>query len=124
VEDALSCVEPKKQGLRKELTEKIVEIQDLQATRTFVNTPTKRLVETVTDTREHFHDDLGLMIHDETQITKILIVTTWREFEDKIAEDLTRAERRKGTISGLAWRSHWSTTALNHGPYSGTSASL
>jgi hypothetical protein len=38
VEDVLSCVDQKKQGLRKELTEKIEETQvDLQAVKTSVD---------------------------------------------------------------------------------------
>jgi hypothetical protein len=66
VEDVLSCLHQKKQGLRKELTNKIDETQvDLQAIRTSVNTCTKSLLETIIDIMEHLHEKLGLMIQEE-----------------------------------------------------------
>jgi hypothetical protein len=43
----------------------------LTAHRTSVDTRTKNLLETITDTREHFHEKLGLMIQSEAQMTKI-----------------------------------------------------
>jgi hypothetical protein len=44
MEDALSCVDQKTQGLRKELSEKIYETQvDLQAVKTSLDTRTKNL---------------------------------------------------------------------------------
>jgi hypothetical protein len=46
---------------------------DLQTIRTFVDTRTKSLLETITDTREYLHEDLGVMIQVETQMTKTLI---------------------------------------------------
>jgi hypothetical protein len=52
VEDVLSCVDQKMQDLRKELA---AEIDETQAIRTSVHTPTKSLLETITDTREYLH---------------------------------------------------------------------
>jgi hypothetical protein len=76
VEDVLSCVDQKTQGLCKELTENIDETQvDLQATRTSVDMRTKSLLETITDTREHLREELGLMIQGEAQMTKTLTDT-------------------------------------------------
>jgi hypothetical protein len=72
VEDVLLYVDQKTQGLRNKLTEKIEETQlDLQAIRTSVDTLTKSLL--VTDTREHLHEELGLMILGEGKLTKSLI---------------------------------------------------
>jgi 2C-methyl-D-erythritol 2,4-cyclodiphosphate synthase len=49
----------KTQGLHKELTEKIDETQvDLQAIRTSVDMQTQSLQETITDIREHLHEEL------------------------------------------------------------------
>jgi uncharacterized membrane-anchored protein YjiN (DUF445 family) len=63
VEDVLSCVDQKIQGLHKELTETIYETQvDLQAIRTSVDMQTESLLEAITNTREHLHKELGLMI--------------------------------------------------------------
>jgi flagellar biosynthesis component FlhA len=51
------------------LTEKIDETQvGLQAVKMGVDTRTTSLLETITDMREHFHEELGLMIQVETQI--------------------------------------------------------
>jgi DNA anti-recombination protein RmuC len=73
VADILSYVAQKTQGLCKELTEMIDEAQvDLQAIRTSVDMPKKSLLETIRDTREHLHEELGLMIQSETQMTKTL----------------------------------------------------
>jgi hypothetical protein len=70
VEDVLSCVNQETQGFRKELTEKTDEKQvDLQDIRTSVDTRTKNLLETITDTRDHLHEELGLIIQDEAQMT-------------------------------------------------------
>jgi 2-hydroxy-3-keto-5-methylthiopentenyl-1-phosphate phosphatase len=61
LEDAVSCVNQKTQGLHKELTEKIDETQvDLQAIRSSVDMRTKSLLETITDTQEHIHKELGV----------------------------------------------------------------
>jgi uncharacterized protein YtpQ (UPF0354 family) len=77
VEDVLLCVEQKMLDLRKELTEKIDETQvDLQALRASVDTQTKSLLETITDTREHLHKELQV----ETQTMKALIEATPHEF--------------------------------------------
>jgi hypothetical protein len=76
VEDVLSRVDQKKQGLRKELTEKIDETQvNLETIRMSVDTQTKNLLETITDTTERLHETLGLLTQVETQINKSLIDT-------------------------------------------------
>jgi RNase adaptor protein for sRNA GlmZ degradation len=78
VEDVLSCVDQKAQGLHKELAEKIDETQvDLQAIRTSVDMRTRSLLETITDTREHLHEELQV----ETQIMKALTEATRCEFQ-------------------------------------------
>jgi ElaB/YqjD/DUF883 family membrane-anchored ribosome-binding protein len=70
MEDVLLCVHQKTQSLRKELTKVVNETQvDLEVTRTSVDTRTKSLLETITDTRKHLHEELGLMIEGETQMT-------------------------------------------------------
>jgi hypothetical protein len=38
-----------------------------------VDMQTKSLLETITDTREHLHEQLGLTIQGEAQVTKTLI---------------------------------------------------
>jgi hypothetical protein len=45
---------------------------------------TKSLLDTITDTREHLHEELGFMIQVEAQM-KTLIDTTQQGLEDKIA---------------------------------------
>jgi hypothetical protein len=105
VADILSCVVQKAQGLRKELTEKNDETQvDLQAIRTSVDSPTKGLLQTITDTREHLHAEHGLMIQSETQMTKTLTDTMRRGLEAaNIAEVEARAQsERTGTGAGTA----------------------
>jgi hypothetical protein len=63
VKDVLSCVNQKMQGLHEELTKKIAETQvDLQAIRTSVAMQTKSLLEAITNTREHLHKEISLMI--------------------------------------------------------------
>jgi hypothetical protein len=55
------------------LTQKIDEMQvDLQTTRTSIDMWTKSLLETITDQREHLHEELQV----ETQTTKALIEAT------------------------------------------------
>jgi hypothetical protein len=53
------------------------------------------------DTREQFHEKLGLMIQGEAQMTKTLIDTTWRELESKITEVKAQAGHRRGTGTGV-----------------------
>jgi predicted nucleic acid-binding Zn-ribbon protein len=73
VEDVLSCVDQKAQGLHKELSEKIDETQvDLQAIKTSIDMQTRTLPETITNTREHLHEELQV----ETQIMKALTKAT------------------------------------------------
>jgi hypothetical protein len=84
-----------------ELANKIDETQvDLQAIRMSVDTHTKNLLETVTDTREHFHEKLGLMIQGKAQMTKTLIDATLRVLEAKTAEVEERTEHGRGTGTG------------------------
>jgi hypothetical protein len=64
--------------------------------RTSVDTRIKSLLETIIDTREHVHEELGLMIQGEAQMTKTLLDTTLRGFEAKIAE----VERGRGIGTG------------------------
>jgi hypothetical protein len=57
LEDVLSCIDQKTQGIRKELTEKIAETQvDLLTLKSSVNTKTKSLQETLADTRNDLHE--------------------------------------------------------------------
>jgi hypothetical protein len=63
MEDVLSCVDQKTQGLQKEMTEKIDETQmDLQAVNTSINTWMKSLQETLADTRNNLYKQFGLML--------------------------------------------------------------
>jgi hypothetical protein len=63
VEDILSCVSQKAQGLCKELTKKAGETQvDLQAVKTSHHTWTKSLQEILADSRNDLHEELGLML--------------------------------------------------------------
>jgi hypothetical protein len=77
---------------------------DLQAIRTSVDTRTKNLLETITDTRKHFHVEVGLMVQGEEQMTKSLIDTAPRGLEVKMAEveALVERGRGKGTGAGAA----------------------
>jgi predicted nucleic acid-binding Zn-ribbon protein len=66
------------QGLHKELTEKIDETQvGLQAIRTSIDMQTKSLLETITDMREHLHEELQV----KTQIMKAMTEATRRKFQ-------------------------------------------
>jgi hypothetical protein len=77
VVDVLLCVYQKTRDLRKEVTEKTDKTQvDLQAIRTSADVWTKNLLEIITDTTEHLHEELGFMIQVEPQITKTVILTT------------------------------------------------
>jgi RNase adaptor protein for sRNA GlmZ degradation len=113
VEDFLSCVDQKTQGLRKELTEKIGETQvDLQAIRMSIDMRTKSFLETITDTREHLHEEPGLMIQEEAQMTKTLTDIMCRGLRP-LAEAEAQAERGRG--------SHQSLMGLHREPCSGAS---
>jgi hypothetical protein len=73
VDDVLSYVRQKTQSVHRELTQKINITQvDLQATRTSINMWTKSLLDTITDQREHLHEELQA----ETQTMKALIEAT------------------------------------------------
>jgi hypothetical protein len=71
---------------------------------TSVDTRTKNLLETTTDTGEHFHDEIGLIIQGEAQMAKSLVDTTRRGLKVKMAEvgALTERGRGKGTDAGAA----------------------
>jgi hypothetical protein len=74
VENVVACVDQRTQHLRKELNETIDETQvDLQAVNTSLDMLTKNLLETIVDTGNGLHEELGLMIKDETQKTKNLV---------------------------------------------------
>jgi hypothetical protein len=76
LEDILSCVDQKTQGLHKELTKKFDKTHvDFQAIKTSIDTRTNSLLKTITDTREHLHKELGLMIQVKTLMTRTLAVT-------------------------------------------------
>jgi fumarate hydratase class II len=91
----------RRRASEKELTGKIDEThEDLQAIKTSVDKRTKSLLETIKDTREHLHKELGLMIQGEAQMTKTLIDTTRRGLEAKRAEVEARAQRSKGIGTG------------------------
>jgi hypothetical protein len=93
VQDVLSFVDQRTLDLCKELT-KIEETQvDLQTTRTSIDTRTKSLLETITDTMEHLHEELGPMIQGEPQMTKTLTDTMRRGLEAKMPEVEAQAER-------------------------------
>jgi hypothetical protein len=58
-------VDQRTQGLRKELTEKIDEMQvNLQALKTSLDMRTKGIQETVADTRKNLREDIGLHVPD------------------------------------------------------------
>jgi ABC-type transporter Mla subunit MlaD len=95
----LACVDRRTQGLHKELNGKMDGTQvDLQAVRTCLDTQTRSLLETTADMRKDLHEELGLMIHVETQPTKPLVETTRREFERQLKEVEARAARRAGGL--------------------------
>jgi hypothetical protein len=119
MKEVLSCVDKKTLGLCKELTEKIDKTQvDLQAIRTVIDTWTKSLLDTITDTREHLHEELGLIIQGEAQMMKTLIDTTWRGLKAKIPEVEAQVECGRGTGTGAgtvkpptfdrtSWAAYW-----------------
>jgi hypothetical protein len=87
----------------------------LQAVKTFVYIWTGRLESDITDTkkdihkvkvntRNDFHDELGLMIQGEAHMTKTQIDTTRRGPEAKIVEFEAQAERGRetGNVAGAA----------------------
>jgi hypothetical protein len=102
VEDFLSYVNRKTQGLCNKLTEKIDETQvDLQAIRTSINMQTKSLLEIITGIRENLPEELGLMIKGEAQMTKTLKDTMRRGLTAKIAEVEAQAKCERGTGTGM-----------------------
>jgi hypothetical protein len=102
LKDVLPCVDQKTQVLRKELTERIDENQvDLQTVRTSADTRTKNLLEITTDTRQNFHEKLGLIIQGETKMTKSLTDIMRRGIEAKMTEVDAPADRRRETATGV-----------------------
>jgi hypothetical protein len=65
-----------------------------------LDTRTKSLLEIMTDTREHLHKDLSLMIKDEKQLMKTLIDTTQRELKAEIVDAKAWAEGGSFQITG------------------------
>lgn len=91
LEDVLSCIDQKRQGLRKELTEKIGERQvDLEAVKTSIDTRAKNLQETLADAVIDLHEQPGLMLLVEAQTMKAEIRNNQEKIETKI--DDTRRE--------------------------------
>jgi molecular chaperone GrpE (heat shock protein) len=83
MEDVLSYVDQKTQGLSKELIEKIDKIQvDLQAVKTSLNTRTKGFQEAITTTKADLITDLNLF-HIEAQATRTEAVAHQRNMEAK-----------------------------------------
>jgi hypothetical protein len=82
----------------RELTKKIDESQvDLHAIRMSVDTRTKSLLETVTDTREYLHEETDLTIQGMAQMMKTVIDTTRQGPKAKIVEVEAGAEHGIGT---------------------------
>jgi hypothetical protein len=114
VEDVLSCVDQKAQGLRKGLTKKTDETQvDLQAVKTTLETRMKNLQETLVDTRNDIHEELGLMLQVEAQRMKAEIRINQeraeakaeairREFQTQVKEVEAGKEKRNLHGSGEA----------------------
>jgi signal transduction protein with GAF and PtsI domain len=73
---------------------------DLQAIRTSLNTRTKSLLEVKKDTREHLHEEFGLMIQDEAQMTNTLKDTMRQGLTAKIAVVEAQAKCKRGTGTG------------------------
>jgi hypothetical protein len=85
---------PKVAGPLQELTTKIDETQvDLWAIKTSVDTRTKSLLETTTDTREHLHKELGLIIQVET------------DDEDPSRYHVARTQGQEAEVK--AWAERW-----------------
>jgi hypothetical protein len=62
----------------------------------------KSLLATITHTREHLHEELGLMIQGKAQMTKTLMDATRRGLGAKIAEVEAKCGRGTGTGAGAA----------------------
>jgi hypothetical protein len=83
VEDVLLCVGQKKQGLRKEQTEKTDKTQvDLEAVKTSLDTR-KTFQGILADTRHNLHEQLGLMLQVEAQRMKAEIRISRERMEAK-----------------------------------------
>jgi DNA anti-recombination protein RmuC len=69
------------QSLQKEMIEGIENTQgDLETVKTSLDTRTKFLVESISDTRKGLHEELSLMFQVEGQTTKALTEANRREF--------------------------------------------
>jgi hypothetical protein len=90
MEDFLSCVDHKTQGLRKELIQRIDKTQvDLQAVKTSLNTWTKGFQQAITTTKVDLITELNLF-HTEAQATRTQALTHQCNMEAK-----TEATRRE-----------------------------
>jgi hypothetical protein len=106
VQGVLSCADQKTQGLLTQMTERINETQvDLQAIRTYFDIRENSLFETITDTREHLHEELGLMIQDEAQMTNTTVDTKRPIWQESRSGPKTEEEEE----SALTRRSHRSS---------------
>jgi hypothetical protein len=82
------------QSLQKEMIEGIENTQvDLETVKTSLDTPTKFLVESISDIRKGLHEEFGLIFQVEAQTTKALIEANQREFQSQLEEIEGRAER-------------------------------
>jgi hypothetical protein len=108
LEDVLSCVNQKTQGLHSELNEIEETRVALQAVKTSLDLQTKSLQATLAETWNDLNEQLGLMLQVEAQTMKAEIkmnqermeteiVVTRREFQIK-----ARAEHRRGTETGAS----------------------
>jgi hypothetical protein len=101
VQDVLSCVDHKTQGLRKEMTEKTDETQvSLQAVQTSLYTRTKSLQETLADMKNDFREEARTM--------KVEIEINQERMERR--NHLSSTGLHHGPCSGSSWRSWQSTT--------------
>jgi hypothetical protein len=101
VEEILSCVNQKMQGLCEELTEKIGETQVvLQAVRMSHDTWTK----TLADTKNNLHEEAWIMkveIRGNEERMKAKIEATRHEFRTHLKEVEARTECGRGTGTGV-----------------------
>jgi hypothetical protein len=94
IQNVLTHVNHVTQSLQKEMIDGIENTQgDLETVKTSLDTRTKLLVESISDTRKGLHEELGLMFQVEAQTTKALIEANRREFQAQLEEIEARAGR-------------------------------
>jgi hypothetical protein len=102
VEDFLSCIEHMTHCLRKEMTEKTDETQvNLRAEKESLDTRTKILQETLTDTKNDFHEEARKMkaeIRINQERMEVNIEVTRRNFQTQLKD------AEAGTERGIATR--------------------